>query len=261
MMKTKLSMSTCYDASFARLCAKARCLDYVLVGDSVGMVVYGEDSTLNVDLEMMRRHVAAVKRGFDKSKVETKDLPEIVGDLPVGTYESPSAAIISSSILRSAGAEIIKVEGPVFEQVKALKEEGFRVCGHLGLTPQSIQTFKVQGREPEQAKQIFSDAKKLQDAGCEMIVLEMLPRELAKQITEELSIPSIGIGAGVHCSGQVLVLYDLLGMDHSFSPKFLKRFLDGEALITKALQSYCAEVSSGAYPDEHRSFGASKKPS
>lgn len=251
-------MSTCYDASFARLCAKARCLDYVLVGDSVGMAVYGESSTLNVDLEMMRRHVCAVKSGFENSKVETQKLPQLIADLPVGTYESPSAAIISSTILRSAGAEIVKLEGPVFDQVRALKNEGFRVCGHLGLTPQSIQDYKVQGRDPEQAKQIFSDAKSLEEAGCELLVLEMLPTELARQITEELSIPTIGIGAGVHCSGQVLVLYDLLGMNSDFSPKFLKTFADGETSTIKALQYYSEEVSSAKYPDDAHSFGVSK---
>lgn len=257
-MKTKLSMSTCYDASFARLCAKAGCLDYVLVGDSVGMAVYGESTTLNVDLEMMRRHVCAVKRGFENSKVEKQKLPQLIADLPVGTYESPSAAIISSTILRSAGAEILKLEGPVFDQVAALKEEGFRVCGHLGLTPQSIQDYKVQGRDPEQAKQIFSDAKELEQSGCELLVLEMLPTELARQITEELSIPTIGIGAGVHCSGQVLVLYDLLGMNSDFAPKFLKTFADSETFTMKALQHYCEQVSSSKYPDDAHSFGINK---
>ncbi|PIR21764.1 MAG: 3-methyl-2-oxobutanoate hydroxymethyltransferase [Deltaproteobacteria bacterium CG11_big_fil_rev_8_21_14_0_20_45_16] len=250
--ETPLTMVTCYDASFARLCAKAGGLDYVLVGDSMGMVVYGQENTNGVSLRQMMEHVAAVKRGLQNSG--EKILPIIIADMPAGTYEFPEEAIDSANKLIEAGAEIVKLEGPVTEVVAALDTEGIRVCGHIGLTPQSIHDYKLQGKTPEDANRLFREAKELELAGVELLVLEMIPRSLAAGITNALKIPTIGIGAGPECSGQVLVLYDLLGLNLKFQPRFLKRFADGELWVEEALRSYRDEVVRRDFPSKENSF-------
>lgn len=252
MADKKIVMTTCYDATFAKICAKAQCLDYILVGDSMGMVVYGHESTTKVTLRQMEEHIQAVNRGLKKSLQEK--LPTLIADLPAGTYETPEQAIDSAKRLINAGAEIVKLEGPVTEVASALDAEGLRVCGHIGLTPQSITEYKLQGRSSEDANRLFKEAKELETAGCEMLVLEMIPAPLAKEITEAIHIPTIGIGAGPHCDGQVLVLYDLLGMNLDFKPKFLKNFSKLEDVVSGALQEYANEVEASKYPADANSF-------
>ncbi len=254
-LTTKKLMVTCYDATFAKLIADTESFDYVLVGDSVGMVVYGAENTLSVTLETMMRHTEAVRRGLDKSSALKK--PILIADMPVGTYENGTAAVLHAKHLLQSGADMVKVEGDVPEVIEELRKEEIRVCGHIGLTPQSIQDYKVQGRTAEDAERLLKEAEHLEAAGAELIVLEMLPVELAKRITTYMTIPTIGIGAGPFCSGQVLVLYDLLGLNPDFKPKFLKRFADGAHQVRDALNAYALEVRSGTYPDslEH-SFNA-----
>lgn len=247
-----LVMVTCYDATFARLCAKAEGIDYLLVGDSVGMVVGGHDSTVPVTLDQMVYHTAAVKRGI--GKVAGKKRPTIISDLPFGTYENEMMAIQSARRLVDGGAEIVKLEGPKDRVVRALVSEGFSVCAHIGLTPQTIHDFKVQGKSVEEAARLKSEARLLEEAGAMMLVLEMVPASLAKEISDEMTIPTIGIGAGVHCDGQVLVLYDILGLNSDFHPKFLKKFLEGENSVLSALENFSRDVKSQSYPTDLQSF-------
>lgn len=250
--EAKLVMATCYDASFARLLALTETVDYILVGDSMGTVVYGDSTTTKVSLEMMQRHIAAVRKGLEKSGV--RNLPQVIGDFPVDTYRNEEEAFKNAKLLKDAGADIVKLEGPMIDVVNFLDSEGIEVCGHIGLTPQSIHEYRLQGKDPENAKRIFKEAVDLEKAGCSMIVLEMLPSVLAGEITQTLKIPTIGIGAGSQTSGQVLVLYDLLGFDLSFSPKFLKRFANGEIFVKDAIKMYGSEVRAGRYPDDSHSF-------
>jgi len=249
---SRLVMVTCYDASFARLIALTKAVDFVLVGDSMGTVIYGDSTTTKVTMEMMQRHIAAVRKGFEKSGV--KDLPQIVGDFPVDSYRTEEEALRNARLLREAGADIVKLEGPMIGVVKALDSAGIEVCGHVGLTPQSIHEYRLQGKDPENASRIFKESVELEKAGCSMIVLEMLPSALAGEITESLSIPTIGIGAGPKTKGQVLVLYDLLGFDLSFSPKFLKRFANGETFVCDGIRAFAREVRQERYPDSSHSF-------
>lgn len=250
-MNQPLVMVTCYDVTFSKLLSDPSLeIDYLLVGDSVGMVLYGDSQTTSVSLTEMERHTKAVARG----RAGTQRKPEIIADLPVGTFERPELAVASAHRLCAAGAEWVKVEGPVYDSVQALRNEGIRVCGHVGLTPQSISEFKVQGREPESAERIFQEACELEKAGVELLVLEMVPVELSERITKQLRIPTIGIGAGSVCRGQVLVLYDLLGLNEDFHPKFLKKFADGGAWVRSALTSYAKDVRARQYPGEEHSF-------
>lgn len=248
----KKVMLTCYDASFARICTDTEAFDYLLVGDSLGMVLYGAPNTWEVRLEDICRHTQAVARGIKRSKADKK--PVLVSDLPAGTYETPEQALESAQKLKEAGADIVKLEGAFGNIVSHLKERGFRVCGHLGFTPQTIESPKVQGRTPEDAEKILEDAKELEKAGCELLVLELIPSVLARQITDAIRIPSIGIGAGPYCDGQVLVLYDVLGLDPDFSPRFLKKYLQGYQLIREAVQEYAREVREQKFPSPENSF-------
>lgn len=254
MKYSKHVMVTCYDATFAKLIADAGIIDSVLVGDSVGMVVGGDTSTLNVTLEQMIYHVRAVSRGMRNSTVSEKK-PLVIADMPVATYETCEMALRNASRLVEAGAEMIKVEGAVMEQVVALRNAGFRVCGHIGLTPQSIQDFRVQGRSSEEADRLRAEARALDLAGVELLVLEMIPAPLAAEITQNLNAKTIGIGAGKNCGGQVLVLYDLLGLNKEFNPKFLKKFADGAQFVEAALSAYASEVQGERYPGIKHSFG------
>ncbi|MBN8555550.1 MAG: 3-methyl-2-oxobutanoate hydroxymethyltransferase [Deltaproteobacteria bacterium] len=248
----KLTMVTCYDATFAKICADAECFDYLLVGDSLGMVISGESSTTKVGMKEILHHASAVARGLQSSKVLKK--PTLVVDMPIHSYEDPDLALENAKLLVRAGADMVKVEGDVSDVVKKLRDYKIRVCGHIGLTPQSIQDYKVQGRSELEAERLLREAKNLEKAGVEILVLEMLPASLAKKITESIQIPTVGIGAGVECSGQVLVLYDLLGFNPDFKPKFLKTYLDGYSLIKIALQTYAADVQESRYPSDETSF-------
>ncbi len=239
----KITVLTAYDYQTAK--NMDGLIDIVLVGDSLGMVVYGYHNTLDVTLDDMRRHVFAVSRGIKESLV--------VGDLPVGTYDNTEEALANSKRLIEAGADCVKIENK-HEIAKALTKEGIGVMGHVGLTPQTITDFKVQGKETEAAQKIISEAKALEEAGCFAIVIECVPKELAKKITSILSIPTIGIGAGVGCDGQVIVVNDLLGMDKDFKPKFVKKYENFSTKMKEAFTKYSKEVKEKRFPSEEYSF-------
>ncbi len=250
-MKRPLTMVTCYDSSFARICADIEGLDFLLVGDSAGMVIAGDSTTTHVSLEQMLYHTRSVARGRllgKNSKIS------VIGDLPIGTYQNASQALETARAFASAGADWIKLEGGVFEQVSHLSQNNFRVCAHIGFTPQSIVNPKVQGKSESEAARLKEEALRLEHAGAQMIVLELVPSKLAQEITKSLSIPTIGIGAGAACSGQVLVLYDLLGLNPDFNPKFLKKYLNGYQMVGEALRHYVKDVESGSFPTSENSF-------
>jgi 3-methyl-2-oxobutanoate hydroxymethyltransferase len=248
----KICMVTAYDATFARLLDDAGA-DVLLVGDSLGMVVQGNDSTLPVTMDQMVYHSRAVTRGARRAHV--------VGDLPFLSYQAsiPEAVKNAGRLLAEGGVGSVKLEGGAefAETVEAIVRAGIPVMGHLGLTPQSVHKmggFVVQGRDEETARKIYRDAQALERAGVYAVVLEGVPLELARDITESLAIPTIGIGAGVHCDGQVLVCYDLFGLNPDFKPKFVKRFADGYGTLRGAAESFFTEVRSGSFPDEDHSF-------
>jgi 3-methyl-2-oxobutanoate hydroxymethyltransferase len=248
----KICMVTAYDATFARVLDEAGA-DVLLVGDSLGMVVQGHDSTLPVTMEQMVYHCAAVTRGARRAHV--------VGDLPFMSYQvSVEAAVRNAGrLVAEGGVGSVKLEGGAefAEVIAAITRASIPVMGHLGLTPQSVHKmggYVVQGRDEEAARKILADALALERAGCYALVLEGVPLELARQITQRLSIPTIGIGAGRYCDGQVLVCYDLLGMNPDFKPKFVKRYANLHGSITEAAGAFFAEVRTGAFPDEEHSF-------
>lgn len=242
----KLTMVTCYDYCFASIMNHSN-VDCILVGDSLAMVMHGYPTTLNATVELMEHHVRAVAKGAPHKY--------IIGDLPFCSYrKSLSQTIEAVETLMRAGAHAVKLEGADgnLEAVRHIVDSGVPVMGHLGLTPQSLHAlggFKVQGRRPEAAQKIFEDAKALEAAGCFALVLECVPADLAQEITDALTIPTIGIGAGPHTSGQVLVLHDLLGLSQSFKPKFLKTYLNGFDLVREALNAYDSEVKKTVYPN------------
>jgi len=248
----KLVMVTCYDATFARICVEAKSFDYILVGDSLGMVISGEDNTTHVSMQAILHHVSAVSKGIEKYASNPR--PKLIGDMPIGSYETVDMAIEYAKKLIEAGADLVKLEGPVTDVVRALVAKGITVCGHIGFTPQSIPRPKVQGRSPEDAELLRMQARDLEMAGCDLLVLELIPSPLAKLITESVLIPTIGIGAGKECDGQVLVLYDLLGLNPDFKPKFLKTYANGYSMVSEALKSYSNEVKDLNFPSEKNSF-------
>jgi 3-methyl-2-oxobutanoate hydroxymethyltransferase len=243
----KIAMMTAYDSSFAALLDAAG-IDVILVGDSLGMVVQGHDSTLPVTVEQMAYHTACVARGARSAWV--------VGDLPFGSYhESTAQAVASATALMRAGARMVKLEGGAWAVplVRALVERGIPVCGHLGLTPQSVHAlggYRVQGRGDAQAATLRADAHALQEAGASLLVLEMTPSALARELTESLRIPVIGIGAGVHTSGQVLVLHDAIGATAGHVPKFVRNFMEGQPSLAAAVGGYVRAVKDGSFPVE-----------
>lgn len=246
----KIAVLTCYDASFARVLDTAE-VDVLLVGDSLGMVVQGHRSTLPVKLAEMTYHTRCVAAGTERAL--------IVADLPFGSYQ-PSAerAYASAARLMAAGAHMVKLEGGavMVETVTFLTQRGIPVCAHLGLLPQSVNQlggYKVQGREDAAAAQLIADARALQSAGAGLIVLEMVPAAVAEAITDALVIPTIGIGAGAACSGQVLVLYDMLGI-YPRAPRFSKNFLVGTDGIEAAARAYVAAVKNGHFPTSDHAF-------
>ncbi|MEO0316368.1 MAG: 3-methyl-2-oxobutanoate hydroxymethyltransferase [Pseudomonadota bacterium] len=246
----KITMLTAYDASFAALMDQAG-VDTLLVGDSLGMVVQGHGTTLPVTLADVAYHTACVARGVKSALV--------IGDMPFGTYATPQQAHDHAAVLMRAGAEMVKVEGGSWltPTVQLLVERGIPVCGHLGLTPQSVHQlggFKVQGKTATAADQLKADALALQAAGAAMIVLEAIPAALAAEVTQMLSIPTIGIGGGVDCSGQVLVMHDMLGAYPGHRPKFVKNFMDGQGSIAGAIAAYVREVKAATFPGPEHSF-------
>ena len=246
----KIAVLTCYDASFARALDTAG-VEVLLVGDSLGMVIQGHDSTLPVKLAEMSYHTRCVAAGTERAF--------LVADLPFGSYQpSPAHAFSAAARLMAAGAHMVKLEGgaPMLETVTFLTARGIPVCAHLGLLPQSVNQvggYKVQGRDDSTAAQLIADARALEDAGAGLIVLEMVPASLARAVTDALTIPTIGIGAGADCSGQVLVLYDLLGL-YPRAPKFSKNFLAGADGIEAAVRAYVTAVKDGSFPAADHAF-------
>jgi 3-methyl-2-oxobutanoate hydroxymethyltransferase len=242
----KITMLTCYDASFARLLDDAG-VDVLLIGDSLGMTLQGRDSTLPVTLDEMAYHVQCVARGNRHAWV--------VGDLPFGSYHTGTEqALLSAVRLMQSGAHMIKLEGggwtvPV---VRHLVERGIPVCAHLGLTPQSVHAlggYRIQGRDDDGAARLLREARELADAGASMLVVELIPSSLGQQLTDSLPIPVIGIGAGPGCSGQVLVLHDMLGVTRGKLPRFVRNFMSEADSIEAAVRAYVAAVKDGSFPD------------
>jgi 3-methyl-2-oxobutanoate hydroxymethyltransferase len=247
----KIAVLTCYDASFATL-LETNGVDVLLVGDSLGMVVQGRESTLPVTIEQMAYHTACVASGAQQAFV--------VADMPFGTSQFSARETFAHAVqLMQAGAEMVKLEGgaEMAETVAFLTSRGIPVCAHIGLTPQSVNQlggYKVQGKTDAAAKKLLQDAKALQDAGAGMIVLEAIPAALGAEVTAQLRIPTIGIGAGAACSGQVLVVYDMLGIYPGKKARFVKDFMPGAGSIAQAVANYVAEVKSGAFPAAEHSF-------
>ncbi len=249
--RRKLSMVTCYDYTFARMLADSP-VDGILVGDSVAMVIHGHPSTLHATVEMMRIHTEAVARGAGAGFV--------VADMPFLSYrKGVAAALDSAQVLMTAGAHGVKLEGVDGheEVVERLVQSGIPVMGHLGMQPQSVNAyggFRVQGRDGESAREILRQAAALEQLGVFSIVLECVPARLAQEVTEAARIPTIGIGAGAGCDGQILVLQDLLGMNTSFRPKFARTFADGAAAVAGAIAQYDAAVKNGSFPAPEESY-------
>ncbi|HEY4241213.1 MAG TPA: 3-methyl-2-oxobutanoate hydroxymethyltransferase [Kofleriaceae bacterium] len=248
----KIAMLTAYDATFGRLLDEAGA-DVLLVGDSLGMVIQGHETTLPVTLEEIAYHCRAVVRGVKRAHV--------VGDMPFMSYQSSieQGMTAAGMLMKTGGCHSVKLEGGAVhaELVHRLVGAGIPVMAHIGLTPQSVHQFggfKVQGRDPGGRERLIADARTLEEAGAYSIVLEAIPADIAREITAAVSIPTIGIGAGVACDGQVLVCYDALGMDESFKPRFVRRYANLGATIQEAVGKYVADVRNGAFPSDAESF-------
>lgn len=248
----KISMITAYDYSFARIFDAAG-IDVILVGDSASNVMAGHETTLPITLDQMIYHASSVMRGVNRAFV--------VVDLPFGSYQSNSKEALASAIriMKETGAHGIKCEGgeEILESVKRILAAGIPVIGHLGLTPQSIYkfgTYTVRAREEAEAEKLRKDAALLEEAGCSAIVLEKIPADLARVVAQSLLIPIIGIGAGRHCDGQVLVMHDLLGINTEFQPRFLRRYLKLDEEITGAIKQYIVDVKSNDFPNEQEQY-------
>ncbi len=242
--KEKIAVLTAYDYSTAK--AMDECgVDIILIGDSLGMVVLGYENTLSVTMDDMLRHTGAVARGTKSALV--------VADMPAHSYDDNETAALNAEALTKSGADTIKIENKA-EIAKFLVDNKIEVMGHIGLTPQTATNFKVQGKDKETADKLIRLAKELENAGCYSIVLECVPAELAKKITESVSIPTIGIGAGPYCDGQVLVSNDILGLYDRISPKFVKRYADLGKDIKKAFLEYTKDVKEKRFPKDEHSF-------
>lgn len=248
----KISMLTAYDYTMARILDKAG-IDVLLVGDSAGNVMAGHDTTIPTTLEEMIYHTKCVVRGVDRALV--------VADLPFMTYQvsAREALINSGRLMKEAGAHCVKLEGgrEVAEAVRKITDAGIPVMGHLGLTPQSIYkfgTYKVRATEAQEAERLVEDAGILEEAGCFAVVLEKIPADLARRVSEQLSIPTIGIGAGLQCDGQVLVMHDMLGLDKAFHPRFVRRYADLEQQISGAVQHFIQDVKQQNFPGEGEQY-------
>lgn len=248
----KISMITAYDFSFAGIFDAAG-IDVILVGDSASNVMAGNETTVPMTLEHMIYHAQCVVKGIDRCLV--------VVDMPFGYYQSNSDIALASAIriMKETGAHAIKLEGgeEVMDSVKRIVSAGIPVMGHLGLTPQSIYkfgTYNVRAKEQAEADKLRNDAKLLQDAGCFAVVLEKIPATLAKEVSESLEIPTIGIGAGKHCDGQVLVMHDMLGINVEFKPRFLRQYLNMHEQVTSAVQQYITDVKQKDFPNDSESY-------
>lgn len=247
----KIAMLTCYDGSFAGL-LEAAGVDVLLVGDSLGNVIQAEETTLPVTLDHMVYHTRCVVRGSKKALV--------VADMPFGSFQvNPGATFENAARLMAAGAQMVKLEGgqTMAETVEFLTSRGVPVCGHVGLTPQSVHQlggYRVQGKTDKAARRLVRDAQALEQAGASLLVLEAVPAALAAEVSERLRIPTIGIGAGRDCDGQVLVLYDMLNIFPGRKAKFVKNFMEGAGTIQGAVEAYVGEVKAGTFPGPEHSF-------
>ena len=248
----KISMLTAYDYTLAKIIDGAG-IDIILVGDSASNVIAGHETTLPITLDQMIYHAASVVRGVDRALV--------VVDMPFGSYQGNSLEALNSAIriMKESGGHSVKLEGgsEIIESIERILTAGIPVMGHLGLTPQSIYkfgTYTVRAIEEEEAEKLLADAKLLEEAGCFGIVLEKVPAKLAKKVAESINIPVIGIGAGNGVDGQVLVLHDMLGMNHEFNPRFLRRYLNLYDDITGAVQNYVSDVKSADFPNEKEQY-------
>ena len=248
----KISMLTSYDYSMAKIVDGAG-VDVILVGDSAANVMAGWETTLPITLDQMIYHASSVVRAVERALV--------VCDMPFGTYQSDSQAALDSAIriMKETGADSVKMEGgeEILDSVKRILAAGIPVMGHLGLTPQSIHkfgTYSVRAKEEAEAEKLVRDAKLLEEAGCFAIVLEKIPAALAERVSKELSIPTIGIGAGAACDGQVLVVHDMLGINKGFSPRFLRRYADLHTIMSEAISHYVEDVKSCEFPNEKEQY-------
>ncbi len=245
----KISSLTAYDASFAALLDQAG-IDVILVGDSLGMVVQGHPSTLPVSVQDMLYHTQLVNRGNQRAF--------IIADLPFMSSATPKQAAKNAAMLiQQGGAQMVKLEGAKIEAIQFMVQQGIPVCAHLGLLPQAIYQlgkYAVQGKDEKQAAKILADAMKVEQAGAQMLIMECVPEALARKITEQLSIPVIGIGAGIHCDGQILVVYDMLGLNLGKKPRFSKDYMQQTGTVREAVQAYVAEVKDQTFPAQEHSF-------
>ena len=251
----KISMLTAYDFTMAQIIDQAG-IEVILVGDSASNVMAGYETTVPMTLEHMIYHTSCVVRGVNRALV--------IADMPFMSYQVTAKEALTNAgrMMKEAGAHAIKMEGgkSIIDTVKKIVDAGIPVMGHLGLTPQSIYkfgTYKVRATEEEEAQDLINDAKLLQDAGCFSIVLEKIPAKLAERVSKELDIPTIGIGAGGGCDGQVLVIHDMLGLNKGFNPRFLRRYADLHSNMTDAVQQYIADVKSQDFPSEDEQYGGS----
>ena len=248
----KISMLTSYDYTTAGIVDRAG-IDGILIGDSASNVMVGNSTTLPMTVDQMIYHAHSVVNGVKRALV--------VCDMPFGSYQTGAhdGVVNAIKIMKESGCDALKLEGGVeiLDTVKAILDAGIPVMGHLGLTPQSINkfgTYVVRAKEEQEAKKLLSDAKMLAEVGCFAVVLEKVPAALAEQVTKEISVPTIGIGAGGHCDGQILVIADMLGMTQGFSPRFLRRYADLNAVMTDAIGNYVTDVKSGDFPNENESY-------
>ena len=248
--KEKITVLTGYDSTMATFCDK---VDVILVGDSAGMVMLGYDDTRDVTMDDMIRFTTAVKNAKTNSLIVT--------DLPINSYENKDSAIINSKKLVEAGADAVKLEGgkEVGEIIKAIVNSGIPVMGHLGLLPQTAEKYSVQAKKSEDAVDLLQDAKKLEESGVFSIVFEMVTSDVARIITKSVKVPTIGIGSGVNCDGQVLVVHDMLGMFEKIKPKFAKRYLNLSEEIRNAINSYVKDVKEEKFPGQEHTFSMEKE--
>lgn len=251
----KISMLTAYDFTMAQIVDQAG-IEIILVGDSASNVMAGFETTVPMTLDHMIYHTSCVVRGVDRALV--------IADMPFMSYQvtAKEALINAGRMMKEAGAHAVKMEGgkPIIDTVKKIVDAGIPVMGHLGLTPQSIYkfgTYKVRATDEEEAQNLIEDAKLLQKAGCFSLVLEKIPAKLAERVSKELDIPTIGIGAGAGCDGQVLVLHDMLGLNKGFNPRFLRRYADLHSNMTGAVQQYISDVKSKDFPNDDEQYGGS----
>jgi len=241
----KIIMLTAYDCQMGKLLEEAG-VDLILVGDSLGMVVQGNRDTKKVSMRDMIYHVKAVAEGVENTP--------IIGDMPINSYGTVDDGLENAKKFLEAGAHGVKIEGKPEGVAEALIESGIPLMGHVGMLPQMAETYRVKGKTPEEAEEIYKDAVSLDKLGVFSMVLECIPESLAKRITENAVAPTIGIGAGKYCDGQVLVINDMLGLDQSFKPKFVKRFADLHSVVKKAVTEFREEVMKGVYPDDEHTY-------